>query len=95
MPAAKRALKAAVWSAAGGFAFGWAAKSLSTPPPPSVEPPPPVVAVAPQDAPVKPPEGATVLPDGRIVTPLKLIDPASLVTSPGDPCAERYRAKKK
>jgi len=85
--AAQRALRAAVWSAAGGFAFGWVARGLAVPPPKAVEPPEPVVAVAPQNLPVKAPEGGTVLEDGRIVTPLKAVDPASLVTSPGDPCA--------
>ena len=74
-------------SAAGGFVFGWAAKGAFTPPPPPPEPLPVLVAVAPQNAPTKVPEGGTVTSDGRVVTPLNALDPASLVTSPGDPCA--------
>ena len=95
MTAAQRALRNAVWSAAGGFAFGWAAKGLSAPPPPAVEARSPLIAVAPQDAPVKAPEGGMVTEDGRLVTPNRASDPASLVLAPSDPCADAARARKK
>src|SRR5258708_965263 len=64
MTAAKRPLRTAIWAAAGGFAFGWAAKGLATPPTPSVEPLPPLIAVAPQNMPVKAPEGGVLTEDG-------------------------------
>ncbi len=91
MTASKRALRAAVWCAAGGFAFGWVSRGLAIPPPKIVDPPEPMVAVAPQNLPMKAPEGGVVLDDGRIVTPLKAVDPSSLVISPGDPCADAGR----
>lgn len=94
--AAQRAVRAAVWSAAGGFAFGWVSRGLTIPPPKVVDPPEPVVAVAPQNMPVKAPEGGFLLEDGRVVTPLKAVDPSSLVLAPGDPCADaRPKAKRK
>jgi len=94
MTARERVLRAAAWSAAGGFALGWAAKGLSIPPPKIVEPLPPLVAVAPQNAPVKPPPpGAKVLSDGRIVTPLDAPDPTALVLAP--PAAPAAAPKKR
>jgi hypothetical protein len=95
MSAASRSTKAFAWVAAGGFAFGWVAKGLATPPPPIVEAQAPLIAVAPQNAPTKAPEGGTLTEDGRLVTPLKASDPASLVTYPGDPCAEKTKTRKK
>jgi hypothetical protein len=95
MSASARALRKAAWSAAGGFAFGWAAKGLATPPPPIVEPLPPLVAVAPQNAPTKTPKDAVVLDDGRVVTPLIALDPASLILSSPDPCAPPARPRRK
>jgi hypothetical protein len=96
MTAAQRALRNAAWSAAGGFAFGWAAKGLAAPPPPVVEPLPALVAVAPQNAPAREiPKDAVVLDDGRVVTPLKALDPASLVISEGDPCVPPVHPRRK
>jgi hypothetical protein len=97
MTAAPRALRTAVWSAAGGFAFGWAAKTLATPPPRIVDPLPALVAVAPQNlpTPTPSPKDAYVTADGRLVTPLNALDPASLVISPSDPCADRPRPRRK
>jgi hypothetical protein len=94
MTAAQRALRTAAWSAAGGFAFGWTAKTLASPPP-RLEPLPALVAVAPQNLPTKAPEGGVVTSDGRVVTPLNAPDPASLVLSPSDPCADRPRPRRK
>lgn len=90
----RRSWSALVWSAAAGFAFGWAAKGLATPPVPIVEPPAPLIAVAPQNAPVMASEGAVVMDDGRVISPLKASDPASLVTAPGDPCAQPKTKKR-
>jgi len=95
MTAAQRALRNAVWSAAGGFAFGWAAKGLATPPPPVVEAQSPLIAVAPQNAPVPAPENAVMTADGRLITPLKASDPAALVIGPADPCSPAPVARKK
>ena len=90
----KRALRNAALSAAGGFALGWAAKTLLASPPPAQQLPT-LVAVAPQDLPQKLAPGTTVTADGRVVTPLNALDPASLVMGPGDPCADSSRSRRK
>jgi hypothetical protein len=95
MTSAQRAVRNALWSAAGGFAFGWVAKGLVTPLPPAVEAQSPLIAVAPQNAPVKATEGGMVMEDGRLVTPNRASDPAALVIGPSDPCAAVAPRRKK